>query len=437
MGLTSVVHLNQVSNVKLNGDKASSKPILLIETLKLLLTMLKFTGIRLDWETNSMASSPLINVIKKLFRIFVMFLAFLILFGYASFMLFKIIVRNSEIDLINDSYSSAMMISILLRNLLFAIPLINNSLNLLFFAFIRGKLVKMIQDFDSFESQYILHTEITKNTFDILKKRRRIGFITVIFTNFAMCLSYNYIHFLMPYVSVFFINDETMCSIFSIPVLLMVEVVSTFFVMLLHILVDLIPPLIYFHSGAAMRVINDEINDNKETLFSNQDVDEKMNDHHLTLLQIWSKYDGVRQLVKRADELFGWMLLFDFGIKFFMVCLLSYALLTTSQYNSASATIACFFAMIAYTIRIVNTVFLLSEVQESRELLTSQMSSHRNNYLLDMAPQMLKVFSAFKSEVKSDQLAASPLGLFTVNPALMLTMLSLIVTCLVILIQFN
>lgn len=280
MVLPSVTRLKQVSNIGLQENKASTsnKPIPLTQTLKLLLTMLKFAGILLDLETNTMTSSLMINVFKKLYSIFVMFIAFSILFGYAGFMLLKLILRYAEISRINDSSShpsAAIMMNILLRNLLLVIPLVNNGFNLLFFAFIWEKLVKIIQDVDSFEYQHILPIAITKNTFDEFKKRRRNGFIVVIFTNFVMFLCYNYVHLRMPYVSVFFTGDETMCSIFSIPVLLIVEVLSTLFVMLLHILVDLIPPFIYFHAGAAMRVIRDEINGNTETLFRHNDSGEK------------------------------------------------------------------------------------------------------------------------------------------------------------------
>lgn len=107
---------------------------------------------------------------------------------------------------------------------------------------------------------------------------------------------------------------------------------------LYKILVDLIPSFIYFHAGAALTAIQDEIKNKKELILNTGNVSLNNevvlgDDSNCTLLQIWSKYNRVRQLVKRSDSIFGWMLLFDFGIKFFMVCTLCYSLLASFKNN--------------------------------------------------------------------------------------------------------
>lgn len=120
-----------------------------------------------------------------------------------------------------------------------------------------------------------------------------------------------------------------------------------------------------------------------------------------------------------------------------MICLLSYDLLTNFKRGEISVMATCFFVMLAYVIRLANTVSLMAKIQHSRELLTTQMSILHNTHWLKMDAEVRQVFSAFKFEVNSDQLSASPMGLFTVNHKLMLNLFSLIVTYLMILIQLN
>lgn len=232
---------------------------------------------------------------------------------------------------------------------------------------------------------------------------------------------------------IFLTSDTMLSNIFPMPIILTFEVVTVFLMILYQILADLIPSFIYYHAGTTITSIHDEINNKKDVFFKYSFKNKEGRD----LLRIWSKYNRVRRLVKRADQLFGWMLLFDFGIKFFMVCLLSYNLLANSTRNTATTQIISLFLMITYIIRLVNSVSLMSEVQESRVLLTAQMSVHHNTHWMDVDAESRQVLSDFKMEVIADQLAASPLGLFTVNHGLMLTLLSLIVTYLLILIQLN
>lgn len=56
------------------------------------------------------------------------------------------------------------------------------------------------------------------------------------------------------------------------------------------------------------------------------------------------------------------------------------------------------------------------------------MASHLNTNWIDMCTEERQVFSAFQAYVNGDQLAVNPKGLFFVNPGIILTMLSLIVS---------
>lgn len=228
-----------------------------------------------------------------------------------------------------------------------------------------------------------------------------------------------------------------MLDIFPLEFLLTFEVVTFLLLMFYQTLADLIPSFIYCHTGAAITAILDEINDKKDTIFTGINTDgAELMDPCRILLEIWSKYYRIRQLVRRANDLFGWMLLIDFGIKFYMMVSLLYYELYFGIFTLIT-TIAFLLVLLTCVIRLVNGVSLITEVESSREQLIFQMSIHYNTYWLDMESKVRKVYSAFKSEVSSDQLAASPMGLFNINAGLLLSILSLTVTYLVILFQFN
>lgn len=446
--MASIVQLtsnNKISDGIIEPEK--SKKILLVETLKPLWRLTEFTGVLFDWGGNLLASSStssFMNATKKIRNILTTSIALFFLASYGMFMVYRTVFGVVELQ--SDSLP---FIPYLIISTMFAIPLVNSTLNLLLLTLLRKKLAKFIEDFHSFECDHLFQSKDER--LDVFRKRRRNGYILTVCTNFTLFLSYSYIFYEQDSFNFFFTGNKEICSIFPKSMLLTFEVISVFFVMVYQILVDLIPCFVYYHVGATLDSIHDEINTKSEVIFSaiNSNIDnedeveeffknrKKEDSHNRTLLRIWSKYNKGRQLLKRADALFGLMLLLDFGIKFFMVCLLSYELLTSSKRNPASAAVLCFFVMVTYIIRLVNNVSLMSKVQESREMLASQIFIHLNNYMLDMDAQTHKIFFEFKFQVTSDQLAASPMGLFTVNPALLLTMLSLVVTYLIILIQIN
>jgi len=334
------------------------------------------------------------------------------------------------------------------------IPVSNAALNISFFTLLRKKIMQLIENFNSLETQQHVSTITTTERFEKLARKRRNAFIIFISTNFCMFLGAVLIFFKESGLPVFITGNTTMIRIFPMYAIQTAEVMMVLFLMLYQIIADLVPSFIYYHAGSVIQAINDEIEEKKELLFSRKlstlhqrdesnSLDNSMKKEEDSpsriLLQIWSKYDRLRKLIKTTDELFGFMLLVDFGTKFFMICLLSYFLLYVHSifYIPREVIIASFFVMIIYVIRLVCSVSLMSEVHKSREILTSQTSTHLNTYLLDMDTQVRKVFSFFKSEMNANQLAASPMSLFVVNPALLLTMLSLIVTYLLILLQFN
>lgn len=444
--MASVIQLNQVSDVKLTADK--SKKIFLIETLKPLWKMTQYTGLLLDWggspNSDQTDGSPSGSVFKILPRILVIFLAFSFLIGLAIFELYELLTKI--INLQNDSA----IIANLVINIVFLLPLPHACFNLFHFISINQKLAKLIKRCHFLESQHLLMT--CKKRFDRVEKRRRSCYSIIFGSNIFTFIGITFMTFQSPDFTVFLTASDTLCTIFPIPLLQAYQVSVFLLVVLYQILTDLIPSFIYYHAGAAMLAIHDEIHHTMKAVLMHEGikqdfhpsssidnkiaVDEKR-EKHRTFLQIWSKYNLLRQLVKKVDRLFGWMSLLDYGVKFFMICLMSYTILHNFRYSPLIDIIIAFFIMLGYLMRLFCCVALKSELHQSREKLISLMAAYLNTHWLDMCKEVRQVFSAFQGQVNRDQLAASPKGIFVVNPGLLLTMLSLIVSYLIVLLQSN
>ena len=154
------------------------------------------------------------------------------------------------------------------------------------------------------------------------------------------------------------------------------------------------------------------------------------------LKQAFSHYDNVSSLVNRADSLFGPLFILNQGLLFFVICALSYSLIYSLKgIQNGIDLIICSILLIFYLFRIIGSVTLMSTVQTSVNQLRSTLATAQfgaNEFLTKTERQIIKYFL---NRLDHDQLAASPLGLYKINPPILLSMLSLVVSYTIVLLQ--
>jgi len=406
-------NINQVKpsvSIRLDEeDTSKNKPtLLLIETLKPLWKLTQFTGLLLNWSGHQPETY---YIFKKILRICILSLSLSSLFGLAIYESYEIIAK-----LIGNN--STELIASLAINLVFFLPSVHTYLNLLQFLLLNEKLAELIRNFHLFESTQLSISDHIKS--NDLKRRSRVAYIVIIPSNLFMFVSSALMSFTNPDLPIFLTSKSSLCDIFYIPILQAYQIAVFLLVMLYQILMDLIPSLVYYHAGAAMFAIFNRI-ESSESHFH----------------KAWSKYNHLRQLVKNMDHIFGWMILIDYGIKFFMICLMSYSILHNIHELKLMEFLMALFIMMGYMMRLLCCVYNKSELFRSREELIAALANYLNTNWLKMNAEERQILSAFEGQVNRDQLAASPKGLFIVKPALLLTMLSLIVTYLIVLLQSN
>ena len=168
--------------------------------------------------------------------------------------------------------------------------------------------------------------------------------------------------------------------------------------------------------------------------------------HHQTLSNltsfIASRFEALAVMVGRTDKLFGAIVILFQGYLFTFICGLVYLLLKIimndriKEFQSATGVIL-FCIIIFQPIRLLLSISLMSKLNGSSSELTSATALFFNKRLHCSDKEEQKVVRHFLNRLNQVKLTACPCGFYKIKPHIYLTMLSLIVTYTVILLQSN
>ena len=156
----------------------------------------------------------------------------------------------------------------------------------------------------------------------------------------------------------------------------MVHIVSMIFATVFVPLADLVPSLVYCHAATAVhalqnaiQLVDSNLNNLKTAGFEPGDVEpapppppQIESDLH----RIFSLYEGIRVMVKRTDSLFGFIVVFNHGLTFFMICTFGFSLVFWKEdlaYNLAMQVAI----LIAFVIRIIISLKLMVRLHSSSD----------------------------------------------------------------------
>jgi hypothetical protein len=212
-------------------------------------------------------------------------------------------------------------------------------------------------------------------------------------------------------------------------------------VIFFQLLGELVPSYIYYHAGSIAVAIRKDIQELFQTTpyLSNGvaavsfNTNNQFDEHKIHLH--WFNYVSLRNLVKEADHIFGSLMLIDYGMKFFMICMMTFSGLNEFRDCPLFEALAPLAMSAIYLLRLVTCVARKSHLFRSRELLQTALITSLNKNWFNLNAEQRKTLSSFQDQVERDQLTANPLGLFSVTPGILLTITSLSVSYIIILIQ--
>ena len=303
--------------------------------------------------------------------------------------------------------------------------------------------------FDFLERFYLLETEFVIPSGPI-RKQRLVAYLTI---GLAITLTITGACFVtlnpskvengtIEYYPYYLTYYATFRDIFTEPILEMFQIWSFFCLAIPYLLSDLVPSFIYYHSGAIVNAICEDI---QKTLLvissgiglsSETQVDDSLDSDGREIHRIWMKYDRLALLVRNTNQTFGPMVFFDYGIKFFLVSLLAHSVLATLRESNETVFNIVHLAMaICIAARLISGILLKSNLYRSSKNLSNQISTMTIHHWFCINKSQRKLLIMIQQDVERDKLIANPLDLFYISPGILLAMLSLTVTYIIILFQ--
>lgn len=237
-----------------------------------------------------------------------------------------------------------------------------------------------------------------------------------------------------------------------ISVIYLITAVCQYFIHIYFLMGEVIPPLFFFHAGCVIEDLEREMKHISEVYYSkglnlmqpafsiagaSAATNPKAQVKNVThFRRVWEKYEITVHWVNRANELFGTLILFGYSGMFILCSVSSYLAIENVFKDPAIAALFTGIFMLN-TLRIILINRLMSNLIFSCEELKSTVAFILSEkwHMLSEEEHLLLV--SFKTRLAKEEMAASPFALYSVNPGNLLSMLSLVVTYAITLVQFQ
>jgi len=190
---------------------------------------------------------------------------------------------------------------------------------------------------------------------------------------------------------------------------------------------ELLPTLFYYHAGCIIEDVEREF----QNVFSCVSFDENSR-----LKSIWEKYEAVFRFVDRANRLFGPSILCHHLVGFLLKCLGVYSLMRDQSTERIDKFIFIFVIFLE-TLRTAWVNRLVSHLHLCRNQLQTSVAALLSQKWYELSEDERHLVAAFQVRLANGDLAASPFGFYNVKPSNLLSMLSLILTYVIVLLQFD
>ena len=280
-------------------------------------------------------------------------------------------------------------------------------------------------------------------------KKRRINKLLYIYF-FGKVLGYSFTTYFLdvqkPDPSFYFIVDPSSSEATLVHLYAFIKAITKYFCRIYVILGEVVPTLFFYQVGCVVEEIQREL---QETFFSREmssndsaiAIDNVIiSNSHVrlrnmnTFRRVWKKYETVYGFVNRGNHLFG--------SSIFCIDVSTFLLMCSGLYHALQDVPIAEKLVFSVTRLIEVLQFILMNRLMSHPALAKEELKTSLAALLSQKWQLLceddrRLLVAFQARLDNGKLAASPFNLYNVKPSNILSMLSLIVTYMIVLIQFN
>jgi len=424
---------NAVIEVLNNND------ISLKETLRPLWILTCKSGILLDWiriddnKAKIIADKKTNRILFPLrcVTIFLVFITFLMI-GY--FELYQLLTGINKM----------IHISSIIPNLLWFVPIPIGIVTMTSFIFNRGKYLKFFDDWEHVETE-LSSTFRTKAKCN-KKVHYRVMYAVYMILGITSLVTIGIDMIKEPDSSYLLSSLPFMTRLIPMPFLVGIQLLVIYCFWIQQTTVDLVPAFVYYHISLALGRLESDLH----TLFDLQSSGGKFistglfkierEDFNASVLHLWSRYENIAVMVGRANRLFGVpVLIAAHGLTLFMICTLTYSTFHSLKdfienldvvfVSHAMTLLVCIFRLISCTLF---SAKLNDRSVQLRNTLAWSLSQHWNRIPTIQDREMLVVING---RLHQDPLTASPLGLYDIKYSTLLTILGLVASYVIILLQ--
>jgi len=203
---------------------------------------------------------------------------------------------------------------------------------------------------------------------------------------------------------------------------------SDFLFLIFCPLVDKVPALVYYHSAKIVEGFKFEVLCELAHEGSKSGI----------IYNLWSRFEALKVMVQRADRIFGPLVILCQGFLFFNICGFVYIYLEMAMKNMIQGLpIYFWFYLISPLLRLLFTVCFTIQLECSSSELSSTVALYFNKRLHCFDDEERQMTLYFLNRLNQIKLAACPSGFYRIKPSIFLTMLSLILTYTILLLQTN
>lgn len=419
------------------------KNIYLEETLRPLWKLTCRGGILLDWIAPCSPSNRFISLIRC--------------FSIGIVLLFLISVTIFELVQLVIAISSMKSIHVIVPHLIWFTTLPLAVMTMLCYLLKRKEYMTFFQDWSELETEMITTIRIckSKNTHNMMY------FAYILNTIFAL-VSLTIDICYHPDAKYLLSSYTTLVQTFTFPVLVTVHITAVVFNWILFTMIDFVPAFVYYHQSLAICRLNHDC----IALFSHLTSSRKISTEGKTarscilglekttgeeesfgdsVRHLWMRFENVASMVGRANQLFGKLIAAGHGVSLFMICVLLYSTLyqLTDKSTNVSGTISQLVKMwsfvtnlSAFVFRLISCTLLSAKVHEKSLLIRNTLTLNLSKYWDIIPTSDRDVLVVLNGRLQQrDTLAASPLDLYAISSSILLTILGLVASYVVILLQ--
>jgi len=270
---------------------------------------------------------------------------------------------------------------------------------------------------------------------DVLNTKKVCFIINVLYASFGFCFFFSFLVTLV--IAPRSLGNDLIFSYFprlketSWAILFHFFTFMSFLFMVVFLtIVDVVPVMVYFHAAKMIEALKIRLESR---------LNENQVNNYEAIHPIWSHFEKLRVLIHRADNLFGPMIIFNHGVNFFIICAITFSILNAFAMGSVRNEFEQFpvylIGLFFFAGRLLLTVHLMLEVHSSAEKLLSTLACLSTQHWKYFDEKGHRILHSFLCRLQNVQLAVCPSGFYKITPSILLTMLSLIISYTIILLQ--